>query len=68
MARMVKCVLLGVEAEGLDYVFDKSAAGAFQMSFFIHTPDAADMTREIIAYLNRDAPAQEEAGNRTDTR
>jgi outer membrane protein len=62
------CVIAKAKSEGLDYVFDKSATGPLQTAFFLHTPDAADMTGEIIAHLNRDAPAQEEAGNRTDTR
>ena len=43
--------------EALDYVLDKSAVGPSQVPFFLYTPDSADMTGEIIAYLNRDSPA-----------
>ncbi|MCW1912378.1 OmpH family outer membrane protein [Luteolibacter sp. GHJ8] len=53
---------------GIDYVFDKSASGFIQTPFFIHTPEADDMTAEVIASLNRDAPRQEEAGLHKDTR
>lgn len=53
---------------GIDYVFDKSASGAIQTPFFIHTPDSDDITAEVIASLNRDAPRQEEAGLHKDTR
>ncbi len=48
------------KADGVDYVFDKSASSALQTPFFIHTPDASDLTDQILARLNRDAPSPED--------
>ncbi|WP_035604511.1 OmpH family outer membrane protein [Haloferula sp. BvORR071] len=48
------------KAEACDYVFDKSAIDSLQLPFFLLTPDSADLTGEILAQLNRDAPTPEE--------
>lgn len=51
------------KTDDVDYVFDKSAGDALQGPFFIHTPDAADITGELLEQLNRGAPAATKESN-----
>ncbi len=46
-----------------DFVFDKSARSGGGMQFLTYSKDSFDITAEILAELNKDAPATEEGDN-----
>jgi len=46
------------KTENYDLVFDKSGLGVNGVPFLLHSKDAVDFSNEIIAELNKDAPAE----------
>jgi outer membrane protein len=46
------------KAQGYDLVFDKSGVSMNGVQFLLHSKDAVDFSNEIIAELNKGAPAQ----------
>lgn len=46
------------KAQGYDLVFDKSGLSMNAVPFLLHSKDAVDFSNEIIAELNKGAPAQ----------
>ena len=51
------------KSEDYDYVFDKSGLSTSQVRFLLYTKDATDITADLLKVLNKDAPAEEAAGN-----
>ncbi|MEZ5303144.1 MAG: hypothetical protein R3F11_21250 [Verrucomicrobiales bacterium] len=45
------------KTDGHDLVFDKSGLGMNGVPFLLHSKNAIDFSNEIIADLNKDAPA-----------
>lgn len=55
-----KLVEDAAKTEDFDYVFDKSGMSTSQVPFLLYTKDATDMTADLLAELNKDAPAEAE--------
>ncbi|MFV1994206.1 MAG: OmpH family outer membrane protein [Verrucomicrobiales bacterium] len=53
--------------QGYDLVFDKSGLSMNAVPFLLHSKDAVDFSNEIIAELNKDAPAASAAPAATPT-
>lgn len=62
-SEILKVVKAKSESSGYDFVFDKSGLGAMGLPFMIHSKEGAaeDFTVEVIAELNKAAPAAAEA-------
>jgi hypothetical protein len=55
------------EAEGYDYIFDKSGTSGSSIPILAYTKDATSLTAKMLERINRDAPkeAAESAGQKT---
>ena len=48
------------EAEGFDFIFDRSGASNTGVAILSYTKDASDLTGILLEIVNKDAPAKEE--------